>query len=232
MVQHMTVYGTHPGAFSRESISESARNGFFTGSLKTRLRSQGKTTDVRQLLGSVRDDVLEATGGRQQPYIAGSLHGDLCLVIPGDELEPVRVPPLIVSACRAFIAPIFSLQIAAGFLASIETGNLEALLHHLSSGESPSKVFVGDEKCIAFLVFFSPTCMESSRVCSFDHSQTIVRIVYMFWQCLQANGWTPLRLASECGQLECIKALIGRGANVNQALVRLASPYIGRGGLP
>jgi hypothetical protein len=86
----MTVFGTHPGAFSREAISASVRNGFFTGALKTRLRSQGKTTDVRQLLGGVRNDVMEATGGRQQPYIAGSLHEDLCLVVPSDALEPVR----------------------------------------------------------------------------------------------------------------------------------------------
>ncbi len=86
----MTVFGTHPGAFSREAISASVRNGFFTGALTARLRSQGKSTDVRQLLGGVRDDVMEATGGRQQPYIAGSLHEDLCLVVPSDALEPVR----------------------------------------------------------------------------------------------------------------------------------------------
>jgi hypothetical protein len=89
-LQHMTVFGTHPGAFSRESVSSTARNGFFTGALKTRLQMQGKTTDIRHLAGSVRDDVLEATGGRQQPYTAGSLHGDLCLVVPSDDLEPVR----------------------------------------------------------------------------------------------------------------------------------------------
>ncbi len=89
-VQHMTAFATHPGASSRESISAAVRNGFFTGALKNKLRSQGKTTDVRRLLGCVRDDVLEATGGRQQPYTAGSLHGDLCLVVPSDEVGPVR----------------------------------------------------------------------------------------------------------------------------------------------
>jgi hypothetical protein len=95
-VQHVTAFATHPGAFSRESMSAAVRNGFFTGALKARLRSHGKSTDVRQLLGGVCDDVLEATGGRQQPYTAGSLHGDLCLVVPSVELEPVR--PMCVSS--------------------------------------------------------------------------------------------------------------------------------------
>ncbi len=94
-VQHITAFATHPGSVSRESISASVRNGFFSGALINRLLSQGKTTDIRQLLGGVRDDVSEATGGRQQPFIAGSLNGDLCLVVPSDELEPVRphAPP-------------------------------------------------------------------------------------------------------------------------------------------
>ena len=96
----MTAFATHPGAFSRESISAAVRNGFFTGALKNKLRSQGKTTDIRHLLGSVRDDVLEATGGRQQPYTAGSLHGDLCLVVPSDEMEPVRPACVAVQGSR------------------------------------------------------------------------------------------------------------------------------------
>ena len=141
----MTAFATHPGAFSRESISAAVRNGFFTGALKNKLRSQGKTTDIRHLLGSVCDDVLEATGGRQQPYTAGSLHGDLCLVVPSDELEPVRVACVLwfrAPACTAFNAPLLSFQIAVGFRDSIEAGNLQALLRHLSSGESPTQSFV------------------------------------------------------------------------------------------
>jgi hypothetical protein len=161
----MTAFATHPGAFSRESISAAVRNGFFTGALKTRLRSQGKSTDIRQLMGSVRDDVLEATGGRQQPYTAGSLHGDLCLVVPSEEMEPVR--PACVTAqhprTRRFINEQCStvqcstvFQITIGFRASIQAGNLEALLRHLSSGESPSQSFVRDDTvffgCLAWVL--------------------------------------------------------------------------------
>ncbi len=160
----MTAFATHPGAFSRESISAAVRNGFFTGSLKNKLRSQGKTTDIRHLLGSVRDDVLETTGGRQQPYAAGSLHGDLCLVVPSVELEPVRPACVLrfrAPACAAFNVPLFSFQIAVGFRASIEAGNLEALLRHLSSGESPSQMLVGDDfvfsgSLVRFFALFSP----------------------------------------------------------------------------
>ncbi len=151
-VQHMTAFATHPGAFSRESISAVVRNGFFTGALKNKLRSQGKTTDIRHLLGSVRDDVLEATGGRQQPYTAGSLHGDLCLVVPSDELEPVRPAWSLRAsdpACTAFNVPLFSIQIAVDFRASLQAGHLEALLRHLSSGESPTQSFVSNNRALA-----------------------------------------------------------------------------------
>ncbi len=50
-----------------------------------------------------------------------------------------------VSTCRAFSDLVSSCQIAVGFWASVEAGNLEALLRHLSSGESPSQMSVGDD---------------------------------------------------------------------------------------
>ncbi len=92
-VQYMGVFSTHPGAPSREAMSASVRNGYFTGAFLSRLRAQGKTTDIRLLIGSVRDDVMEATGGRQQPHIAGSLDGSICLVVPSQ--VTTHVPELV-----------------------------------------------------------------------------------------------------------------------------------------
>jgi hypothetical protein len=65
-----------------------------------------------------------------------------------------------VSTCRAFSDLLSSCQIAVGFRASIEAGDLEALLRHLSSGESPTQSFV----CIDNRVF-AHACPVS---CAFD----------------------------------------------------------------
>jgi hypothetical protein len=36
---------------------------------------------------------------------------------------------------------------------------------------------------------------------------------------LQTDGWTPLHSASESGHVDCLRALLGGGAAVNQATV-------------
>ncbi len=36
---------------------------------------------------------------------------------------------------------------------------------------------------------------------------------------LQTNGVTPLYIASQEGHVECVRALLGRGAAINQAKV-------------
>jgi hypothetical protein len=227
----MTAFATHPGAFSRESISAAVRNGFFTGALISRLRSQGKTTDVRQLMGCVRDDVLEATGGRQQPYTAGSLHGDLCLVVPSNELEPVRPACVLrfrAPGCTAFSDPLFSFQTAIGFRASIVAGNLEALLRHLSSGESPTQSFVCiDNRALAHVdAVPSPLLGFSYMPVGGRARKYVIRLAPRISRFAQANSWTPIHFAGYYGQAGCAQALLGRGANVNQTLVRLTSPCV------
>ncbi len=36
---------------------------------------------------------------------------------------------------------------------------------------------------------------------------------------LQTNGLTPLHIASHVGHVECVRALLDRGAAINQAMV-------------
>ncbi len=65
-------------------------------------------------------------------------------------------------ACTAFNVPLFSLQIAVGFRASIQAGNLEALLRHLSSGEYPTQSFVSiDNRVLAHAGPVPSSCFHS-----------------------------------------------------------------------
>lgn len=48
--------------------------------------------DLRRAFGFIRDDVLQATGNRQEPYVYGSLGGEDVALVPKAE-EPVPPPP-------------------------------------------------------------------------------------------------------------------------------------------
>ncbi len=63
--------------------------------------------DIRIALGRVRDDVLSLTGGRQEPFIYGSLGGATIPLVPlppPKKAEPVPAPPAVV-AKREPVAP-------------------------------------------------------------------------------------------------------------------------------
>lgn len=48
--------------------------------------------DVRIALGRVRDQVLADTNGEQEPYVYGSLGGDIIALVPGPQPEPYEHP--------------------------------------------------------------------------------------------------------------------------------------------
>jgi uncharacterized caspase-like protein len=69
-----------------------AKNSPFTIALAKHLTTPG--LDVRRAFGFVRDDVLKATGNRQEPFVYGSLGGDdVPLVpVPARAASPASVP--------------------------------------------------------------------------------------------------------------------------------------------
>jgi hypothetical protein len=68
----------------------SGSNSPYTSALLRHLATPG--LDLRLALGRVRDDVLTSTGGRQEPYIYGSLGGTEVALVPGVEPPPVKRP--------------------------------------------------------------------------------------------------------------------------------------------
>jgi hypothetical protein len=65
--------------------------------------------DIRIALGRVRDDVLAMTGGRQEPFIYGSLGGATIALVPlppsaAEKIEPLPAPlPAPVAAAKAMV---------------------------------------------------------------------------------------------------------------------------------
>ncbi len=48
---------------------------------------------------------------------------------------------------------------------------------------------------------------------------------------VQADGWTPVYVASRKGHVDAVRALLGAGASVNQADVSVVCVWIGVGGV-
>ncbi len=48
---------------------------------------------------------------------------------------------------------------------------------------------------------------------------------------VQADGATPLHVASQNGHVDAVRALLGAGASVNQATVSVFCVWIGVGGV-
>jgi hypothetical protein len=60
----------------------------FTAALMKHLTEPG--VDIRIALGKVRDEVLKATGGRQEPFVYGSLGGETVSLVPIPEPKTAR----------------------------------------------------------------------------------------------------------------------------------------------
>jgi hypothetical protein len=83
----LIAYATRPGSTADDGSGD---NSPFTAALLKNLMQPGR--DVRIALGHVRDDVMKATGSRQEPFVAGSLGGAVLALAaaPDQPKEPTR----------------------------------------------------------------------------------------------------------------------------------------------
>jgi uncharacterized caspase-like protein len=83
----LIAYAAKAGSLSFDGVG---RNSPFTTALVKHIAEPG--LDIRIALGKVRDDVLEATGRRQEPYVYGSLGGASVSLVPAPEPAVVADP--------------------------------------------------------------------------------------------------------------------------------------------
>ncbi len=88
------VEATHPNTFIAYAANQGetaydgdGRNSPFTTALLKHLTRPG--LDIRKAFGFVRDDVIGATGGQQEPYTTNSLGGDDVALVPAPEKHEV-----------------------------------------------------------------------------------------------------------------------------------------------
>ena len=74
----LIAFATKPNAVAEDGTG---RNSPFTAALVKHLLTPD--LDLRLALGKVRDDVMAATGGRQEPYLTSSLGGEVVAIVPG-----------------------------------------------------------------------------------------------------------------------------------------------------
>ena len=84
----MIAYAAKAGS---TAIDGDDKNSPFTGALVKYLPRPG--LDLRKAFGFVRDDVLKATGNRQEPFVYGSLGGDDVALVPAVAAAPPIASP-------------------------------------------------------------------------------------------------------------------------------------------
>jgi hypothetical protein len=95
----LVAYAAKAGSFSYDGDGP---NSPFASALIRHVAEPG--LDIRIALGRVRDEVLKATGGRQEPFIYGSLGGATIPLVPSSKkIEPA--PPAPAMAARESGAP-------------------------------------------------------------------------------------------------------------------------------
>ncbi|WP_445221452.1 caspase domain-containing protein [Bradyrhizobium sp. Pa8] len=88
--------------------------------------------DLRRVFGFVRDDVMKATGNRQEPYVYGTLGGDDVPLVPARETakSPTREPagePAKEAAKEAAPSPTLRSEIRRDYELALQVGNKDAL---------------------------------------------------------------------------------------------------------
>lgn len=92
--------------------------------------------DLRRVFGFVRDDVMKATGNRQEPYVYGTLGGDDVPLVPAKETAketakgPTREPagePAKEAAKDAAPSPTLRSEIRRDYELALQVGNKDAL---------------------------------------------------------------------------------------------------------
>ncbi|MBR0746717.1 caspase family protein [Bradyrhizobium japonicum] len=88
--------------------------------------------DLRRVFGFVRDDVMKATGSRQEPYVYGTLGGDDVPLVPAKETakEPTREPagePAKEAAKEAAPSTTLRSEIRRDYELALQVGNKDAL---------------------------------------------------------------------------------------------------------
>lgn len=84
--------------------------------------------DLRRVFGFVRDDVMKATGNRQEPYVYGTLGGDDVPLVPAKETakEPTK-EPVKDAAKEAAPTPTLRSEIRRDYELAMQVGNKDAL---------------------------------------------------------------------------------------------------------
>ena len=86
--------------------------------------------DLRRVFGFVRDDVMKATGNRQEPYVYGTLGGDDVPLVPAKETEGTKEPagePAKEAAKKAAPSPTLRSEIRRDYELALQVGNKDAL---------------------------------------------------------------------------------------------------------
>ena len=80
----LVAYAARAGSVAEDGTSDHSP---FTSALLKHLPTPG--LDIRVAFGRVRDDVMRATGGKQEPFVYGSLGGSTISIVPEAVPEPV-----------------------------------------------------------------------------------------------------------------------------------------------
>jgi hypothetical protein len=83
----LIAYATRPNAVAEDGAGP---NSPFTAALVNHLLRPG--LDLRIALGRVRDEVLASTADKQEPYVTGSVGGDIVSLIGGVSSPPQQMP--------------------------------------------------------------------------------------------------------------------------------------------